>query len=84
MGFSKGWQGWGIFLRAKPKGYHEQQPCQPEEKSILPDSFTQTYIIFIIGFHIVPAKMHINQLIERGLHTGFERELGRYCFSKGH
>ena len=46
-GFSKGWQ-----------GCSEEQPCQPEENPILPDSFTQIYILFLIGFRIGPPKMH--------------------------
>ena len=31
------------------KGNSEEQPCQPEENSVLPDSFTQAYIQFEIG-----------------------------------
>ena len=42
------------FPRAKP----EEQPCQPEENPVLPDSFTQIYILFLIGFRIGPPKMH--------------------------
>ena len=37
------------FLRAKPEGIPEKQPCQPEEKSVHPDSFTWIYILFTIG-----------------------------------
>ena len=33
-------------------------PCQPEENPVLPDSFTQIYILFLIGFRIGPPKMH--------------------------
>ena len=36
--------------RAKPKGYLKEQPCQPEENLILPDSFTKIYNIIQIGF----------------------------------
>ena len=35
-----------------------EQPCQPEENPVLPDSFTQIYILFLIGFRIGPPKMH--------------------------
>ena len=38
-GFSKGWQ-----------GCSEEQPCQPEENSVHPDSFTRIYILSKIGF----------------------------------
>ena len=34
------------------------QPCQPKENPVLPDSFTQIYILFLIGFRIGPPKMH--------------------------
>ena len=51
MGFSEGWQGCS-------KGFPEEQPCQPEENPVLPDSFTQIYILFLIGFRIGPPKMH--------------------------
>jgi hypothetical protein len=37
------------FLRAKPKGNPEEQPCQPEENPVHPDSFTGIYILFKIG-----------------------------------
>ena len=46
------------FPRAKPKGNPEEPPCQPEENSVLPDSFTQIYILFLIGFRIGPPKTH--------------------------
>ncbi len=46
------------FPRAKPEGNPEEQPCQPEENPVLPDSFTQIYILFLIGFRIGPPKMH--------------------------
>ena len=39
-------------------GIPEEQPCQPEENPVLPDSFTQIYILFLIGFHIGPPKIH--------------------------
>ena len=50
-GFSEGWQGCS-------EGNPEEQPCQPEENSVLSDSFTQIYILFLIGFRIGPPKMH--------------------------
>ena len=34
------------FLRAKPEGNPEEQPCQPEENPVHPDSFTWIYILF--------------------------------------
>ena len=43
----------------QPVGNPEEQPGQPEENPVLPDSFTQIYILFLIGFHIGPPKMHI-------------------------
>ena len=43
MVFSEGWQ--GCY-----EGNPEEQPCQPEEYTVLPDSFTQIYILFQIGF----------------------------------
>ena len=46
------------FPRAKPKGNPEEQPCQPKENPVLPDSFTQIYILFLIGFRIGPPKIH--------------------------
>ena len=46
------------FSRANLEGNPEEQPCQPEENSALPDSFTQIYILFLIGFRIGPPKMH--------------------------
>ena len=39
------------------EGNPEEQPCQPEENLALPDSFTQIYILFLIGFRIGPPKM---------------------------
>ena len=45
-------------MRAKNEGNPEEQVCQPEEKSFLPDSFTQIYILFLIGLPICPPKMH--------------------------
>ena len=44
-GFSEGWQGCS-------EGNGEEQPYQPEENPILPDSFTWIYITFLIGFRI--------------------------------
>ena len=46
------------FPRAKPKENPEDQLCQPEENPVLADSFTQIYILFLIGFRIGPPKMH--------------------------
>ena len=46
------------FPRAKPEGNPEEQPCQPEENPALPDSFTQIYILTLIGFRIGSPKMH--------------------------
>ena len=37
------------FPRAKPEGNREEKPCQPEENFVLPDSFTQIYIIFLFS-----------------------------------
>ena len=37
------------FPRAKPKGNPEEQPCQPEENPVHPDSFTWIYILRKIG-----------------------------------
>ena len=42
------------FPRAKPEGNPEEQSCQPKENPVLPDSFTQIYIIFLKGFRIGP------------------------------
>ena len=59
MGFSEGWQGCSVgFPRPKPDGNPDKQPCQPEENPVLPYSFTQTLILFLIGFCIGPPKMH--------------------------
>ena len=33
-------------------------PTQPEENPALRDSFTQIYILFLVGFRIDPPKMH--------------------------
>ena len=57
------------FSRAKPEGNPEEQPCQPEENPILPDSFTQIYILFLIVFRIGPSKIH------RGFRIGFLRSI---------
>ena len=37
------------FLRAKPEGNPEEQPCQTEENPVHPDSFAWIYILFKIG-----------------------------------
>ena len=57
-GFSKGKTALKDFPRAKPKGNPEEQPCQAEENPVLPESFTQIYILFLIGFRIGPPKIH--------------------------
>ena len=46
------------FPRAKPEGNPEEQRCQPKENPVDPNSFTQIYILFLIGFRIGPSKMH--------------------------
>ena len=38
-------------------GLPEEQPSQPKEKLVLPNSFNQIYILFLIGFCIGPPKM---------------------------
>ena len=52
--FSEGWQPGRAaprdFPRAKPEGNPEEQPCQPEENPVHPDSFTRIYILSKIGF----------------------------------
>ena len=53
-------------------GNAEEQPYQPMENNVLPDSFTKIYIIFLIGFRIGPPKMHIRFRIGRPrLHRRF-------------
>ena len=49
-------QGLAGLLRGISRG--REQPCQPEENPVLPDSFTQIYILFLIGFRIGPPKIH--------------------------
>ena len=39
----------GDFPRAKPKGNPEEEPCQPKENPVHPDSFTWIYILFKKG-----------------------------------
>ena len=46
------------FLRAEPEENPEEQSYQPEENSVLPESFTQIYILLLIGFLTGPPKMH--------------------------
>ena len=59
MGFSKaGKAAPREFPRPKPEKNPEVQPGQLEENPVLPDSFTQIYIIFQIGFRKCPPKMH--------------------------
>ena len=50
MVFSQGWQG---CSEAKPEGNPKEQPCQPEENPILPNSFTQIYILLPTRFFTV-------------------------------
>ena len=50
-----GWQG---CSEGFPKGNLEELPWQSKENPSLPDSFTQIYIIFLIGFSIGLPKMH--------------------------
>ena len=41
------------FIQVKEEDwtvFSEEKPCQPEEKPILPNSFTHIYILFQIGF----------------------------------
>ena len=38
------------FPRAKPEENPKEQPCQPKENPVLPDSFNQIYIIFPTPF----------------------------------
>ena len=40
------------FPRAKPEENPEEQLCQPEENSVLPDSFTRIYILCQLDFLI--------------------------------
>ena len=35
-----------------------EQPCQPKESPVPPNYFTQIYILFLIGFHMGPTKIH--------------------------
>ena len=57
--FSKGWQGCSEGLpEGGARGNPQDQLCQPAENPVLPDSFTQIYILLLIGFRIGPHKMH--------------------------
>ena len=47
MGFSQGWQG---CSEGFPEGNPKEQPCQPKENPVHPDSFTWIYILSKIGF----------------------------------
>ena len=59
MGFSEGWQGCSEgYPEGEARGKSRELPCEPEENPVLPKSFTQIYILFIIGFRIGPPKMH--------------------------
>ena len=42
------------------KGNAQEQLCQPEENSVLPDSFAQIYMIFEIGFFKLLLKFRSN------------------------
>ena len=46
------------FPQAAPSRNPLEQPCQHLENPLLPNSFTQIYILFQIGFCIGPLKMH--------------------------
>ena len=63
------------FPRAKPEGNPEEQPCQSEENPVLPDSFTEIYILFVIGFHIGPPK------IRRQFCIGLPKIHRQFCIS---
>ena len=41
------------FPREKPEGNPEEQPFQPEENPVFPNSFTWIYITFQMDFFIV-------------------------------
>ena len=47
-----------LSKRGGKDGVFQGQPCQLEENPVLPDSFTQIYILFLIGFYIGPPKIH--------------------------
>ena len=47
-------EGWHCFSERNP----EEQPYQPEENPVVPDSFTLTFILFLIVFGISPPKIH--------------------------
>ena len=51
------------FPRENTEGNPEEQPYQPEENPVLPDSFTQIYILFLIGFRIGPPQVTLNLLL---------------------
>ena len=46
------------FQRVKLMINHKEQPCQPQENPVLPDSFTKVYILFITGVRISAPRMH--------------------------
>ena len=54
MGFSEDWQ---ECYEGKAQGNPKEQPCQPEDNPVLPDSVIQIYILFLICFRIGPPKM---------------------------
>ena len=73
-GFSKGWQGCSEgFPEGKAQGKSRGAACQPKENPVLPDSFTQIYILFLIGFRIGPPKMN------RRFRIGLPKFLRRFC-----
>ena len=50
MGFSEGWQGCSEgYPEGKAQGKSEEQPCQPEENPVHPDTFSWIYILLKIG-----------------------------------
>jgi hypothetical protein len=52
------WNGLILVKEAGKTGFSEEQPCQPKENPVLPDSFTQIDILILIGFRIGPPKIH--------------------------
>ena len=57
-GKDKVFKGLAGLLRVIYEGNSKEQPCQPEESPVLPDSFTQMYILFLIGFQICISRIH--------------------------
>ena len=86
-GFSKGWQGCPTdFPRAKPKGNPKEQPCQPKENPVLPDSFTQIYILFPTRIFKVLRSAQLTSddklqiLTQLSFHLGASHELNTIFF----